>query len=184
MTVDGIIHPLPQPFMVIATQNPIEFTGTYTLPEAQMDRFMMRLTIGYPSREQEIQMAANFLEGQTPDKAETLCKAEDILEIKDTVSQITVKESMLGYIEDIVASTRTEQHFVLGASPRAMLALIRASQGKAFIQGRDFVKPDDIKAVTMQVLLHRLSLSSEARIQKADMAGILRSLIRKVKIPM
>ncbi len=183
VTVDGIVHMLPQPFMVIATQNPIEFIGTYTLPEAQMDRFMMRLSVGYPDRAQEIQMAMQFLSGRTPDTVRPVCRTEDILKIKETVSRITVKETILGYIEDIVALTRKEERFVLGASPRAMLALMRASQGKAFLQERDYVKPDDVKAVAMQVLLHRLVLSSEARIQKADAAGILKNLILKVKIP-
>ncbi len=183
VTVDGIVHMLPQPFMVIATQNPIEFIGTYTLPEAQMDRFMMRLSVGYPDRAQEIQMAMQFLSGRTPDTVRPVCRTEDILEIKETVSRVTVKETILGYIEDIVALTRKEERFVLGASPRAMLALMRASQGRAFLQERDYVKPDDVKAVAMQVLLHRLVLSSEARIQKADAAGILKNLILKVKIP-
>ena len=183
VTVDGKVYRLPRPFMVIATQNPVEFTGTYPLPEAQLDRFMMRFSIGYPDREQEIRMAALFLEGQTPDSVETVCRAEDILEIREKVRAVTVKEAMLGYMEDIVTLTRTEPRFVLGASPRAVLALLRASQGKAFLQGRDFVKPDDVKAVATQVLLHRLKLSSEARIQKADAAAILKNLILKVKIP-
>ncbi len=183
VTVDGIVHMLPEPFMVIATQNPIEFIGTYALPEAQMDRFMMRLSIGYPGREQEIQMASYYLMGQTPDKVESVCNTKDILKIKKAVSQVTVKESILGYIEDIIALTREEQRFVLGASPRALLALLCASQSRAFLQGRDYVKPDDVKAVALQVLLHRLVLSSEARLQKADAAGIVNSLIAKVKIP-
>ncbi len=183
VTVDGIVHMLPEPFMVIATQNPIEFIGTYALPEAQMDRFMMRLSIGYPGREQEIQMASYYLMGQTPDKVEAVCNTKDILKIKKAVSQVTVKESILGYIEDIIALTREEQRFVLGASPRALLALLCASQSRAFLQGRDYVKPDDVKAVALQVLLHRLVLSSEARLQKADAAGIVNSLIAKVKIP-
>ncbi len=183
VTVDGQVHMLPEPFIVIATQNPIEFIGTYSLPEAQMDRFMMRLSIGYPSREQEIRMAAQFLNGETPDHVEPVCRTEEILKMKELVSKITVKEELLGYIEDIIALTREEHRFVLGASPRAMLILMRASQGRAFLQGRDYVKPDDVKAVAMQVLLHRFTLSSEARIQKADAAGILRNLISKVKVP-
>lgn len=183
VTVDGIIHALPDPFMVIATQNPIEFLGTYPLPEAQMDRFMMRLSIGYPSREQEIKLAAGFLEEKTPDKAETVCQTEDIIAMKKTVFHIAIKESILGYIEDIIELTRKEERFVLGASPRAMLALMRASQAKAFLQGRDFVKPDDVKAVAMQVLLHRLVLSPEARIRREDAAAILKSLLLSVKIP-
>lgn len=183
VTVDGVVYPLPQPFMVIATQNPVEFLGTYPLPEAQMDRFMMRLSIGYPDRAEEIKMAEQFLKGETSDKAEPVCCAGDVSGMKEAVSRITVKGPVLGYIEDIIELTRREQRFVLGGSPRAMLSLIRASQGKAFLQGRDFVKPDDVKAVAMQVLLHRLVLSPEARIRKEDAAGILRSLVISAKIP-
>ena len=183
VTVDGLVHKLPEPFMVIATQNPIEFIGTYSLPEAQMDRFMMRLSVGYPARDQEIRMAAQFLSGQTPDKAEPVCKTEDILKIKAAVSAVTVKESMLGFMEDIVTLTREEERLVLGASPRALLALMRASQAKAFLQGRDYVKPDDVRAVAMQVLQHRLVLSSEARMQKSGAESILKNLLLKAKVP-
>lgn len=183
VTVDGTVHQLPRPFMVIATQNPVEFLGTYPLPEAQMDRFMMRLTIGYPEREQEIRMAGQFLAGQTPDRVEAVCRAEDVLRLRKQVRAVTVRESILGYMEDLVTLTREEPRFVLGASPRALLSLLQASQAKAFLLGRDYVKPDDVKAVAMQVLLHRLALSSEARIQKADAAAVLKSLLLKAKIP-
>lgn len=183
VTVDGVVHELPQPFLVVATQNPVEFLGTYPLPEAQMDRFMMRLTIGYPEREQEMQMAAQFLQGKTPDKVGAVCNSRDILTMREEVAAVTVKENVLGYMEDIVKATREEPRFALGASPRALLALVRASQAKAFLQGRDFVKPDDVKAVARQVLLHRLVLSSEARIQKADAGDILKALIVKAKVP-
>ena len=183
VTVDGQVHELPRPFLVIATQNPVEFLGTYPLPEAQMDRFMMRISIGYPEREQEILMASMMLEGRTPDTAEAVCRAEEVLEIQDRVRAVAVKESLLGYIEDMITLTRQEPRFVLGASPRALLALVRASQARAFLQGRDFVKPDDVKAVAMPVLLHRLVLSPEARMQKADAEAVLKSLILKVKVP-
>ena len=183
VTVDGEVHTLPRPFMVIATQNPVEFLGTYPLPEAQMDRFMMRLSIGYPDRSQEIRMAAQALAGRTPDKTEAVCQTEDVLAIREAVCRVSVQEPLLGYMEDIIALTRQEVRFVLGASPRAVLALMRASQGRAFMQGRDYVKPDDVKAVAMQVLLHRLVLSPEAKLQKADGAGILKSLILKAKVP-
>ena len=183
VTVDGEMHELPRPFMVIATQNPVEFLGTYPLPEAQMDRFMMRLSIGYPDRSREIQMAVQALEGRTPDKVEAVCGTEVVLYILEAVREITVRDPLLGYMEDIVTLTRQEPRFVIGASPRAMLALMRASQGRAFLRGRDYVKPDDVKAVAMQVLLHRLTLSPEAKIQKADGAGILKSLILKAKVP-
>lgn len=183
VTVDGIIHRLPAPFFVIATQNPIEFAGTYPLPEAQMDRFMMRLFIGYPDRDQEILMAVQFLQGKTIEQVEAVCQAEDILAMQKEVAQITIKEPVLGYMEDIISATRQEPRFVLGASPRAMLALVRASQAEAFLRKRDYVKPDDVKAVAMQVLLHRLVLSSEARVRKEEGNKILKSLIIKAKIP-
>ena len=183
VTVDGAVHFLPQPFMVIATQNPVEFLGTYPLPEAQLDRFMMRLSIGYPVRDQEIRMAQLQLKGQTPKQTKAVCHAEDVLRIREAVFGITVKDTVLGYMEDFISLTRKEERFVLGASPRALLALLRASQGKAFLQGRDFVKPDDVKAVAMQVLTHRLALSPEARLRKEDPQNILKSLLFKVKIP-
>lgn len=183
VTVDGVIHRLPEPFFVMATQNPIEFLGTYPLPEAQMDRFMMRLSVGYPDRAQEIRMVVRFLQGKTVEQAEAVCQAEDISAMQKDVAQVTVKESVLSYMEDIIGSTRQEPRFVLGASPRAMLALVRASQAEAFLKKRDYVKPDDVKAVAMQVLLHRLVLSSEAKVRKEDGDKILKSLIIKAKIP-
>lgn len=183
VTVDGEVHRLPRPFMVVATQNPAQFLGTYPLPEAQMDRFMMRLSIGYPERDMEIRMAVRFLEGRTPDTAGAVCTAEDAAAVMERVKAVGVKEAVLGYIEDLAASTRQEARFVLGASPRAVLALVRASQSRAFLNGRDYVKPDDVKAVALPVLLHRLELSPEARLEKADAGKILKSLILKTRVP-
>ncbi|MBQ4536598.1 MAG: MoxR family ATPase [Lachnospiraceae bacterium] len=183
ITVDGVVYPLPKPFMVIATQNPVEFLGTYPLPEAQMDRFMMRLSIGYPDKEQEIKMAKQYLAGITPDKVKPVCSMEEILKVKEKVAEIKVSNQVLSYIEDIVDLTRKEERFQLGASPRALLALVRASQSKAFLQNRDYVKPDDVKAVASKVLLHRVSLTSEAKIRKESAEKILYSLILKGKIP-
>lgn len=184
VTVDSKVYELPQPFIVIATQNPVEFMGTYPLPEAQMDRFMMRLSIGYPDREQEMKMAELFLQEKTPDKTKAVCKAEDILALRDEIKAVTVKENILGYMEDIVKITREDARLLLGASPRALLSLLAASRARAFLQGRDFVKPDDVKAVAMQVLAHRLVLSAEARLQRASAEAILKELILKVKVPM
>lgn len=183
VTVDGVVHELPEPFMVIATQNPVEFLGTYPLPEAQMDRFMMRLSIGYPERAQEIRMAEAFLKGETPDTAKAVCGAAEVLEMQEAAARVSVSSALLGYMKDIVDLTRQEERFALGASPRALLALVRASQSKAFLLGRDYVKPDDVKAVAMQVLSHRLVLSTDARLRKEDAASILKSLVLKAKIP-
>lgn len=183
VTLDGEIYPLPQPFMVIATQNPVEFLGTYPLPEAQMDRFMMRLSIGYASKEEELKLAQLFIQGQTPDKVEVVCDSNDIVAMKAEVEQIKVNDLVLGYIQDLIELTRKEERFVLGASPRAMLSLIRASQARAYLCGRDFVKPDDVKQIASDVLLHRVALTSEARIRKEDSKKILQSIIVKAKIP-
>ncbi|MBE5865023.1 MAG: MoxR family ATPase [Lachnospiraceae bacterium] len=182
VTVDGKVYELPGPFMVIATQNPVEFIGTYPLPEAQMDRFMMRLSIGYPGREQEMTMARKHLAGVTVDKVRPVCKAEDIIQLREEVAAVKVTEQVLAYMEDIVELTRKEPRFQLGVSPRALIALMRASQSKAFLQGRDYVKPDDVKAVAPQVFAHRLSLTPEARIRKESVSQILYSLILKGKI--
>ncbi|MBR6627087.1 MAG: MoxR family ATPase [Lachnospiraceae bacterium] len=182
-TVNGTTYPLPKPFLVIATQNPVDFLGTYPLPEAQMDRFMMRLSVGYPGREQEIEMASLFLKGKTFDTVENVCSPEEILELMDAVSKVEVKENILAYIQDIVALTRKENSFHYGVSPRGMLALVRSAQAAAFLQKRDYVKPDDVKSVAGDVLAHRLILTSEARIAKADKATLLKSLILKAKIP-
>ena len=183
VTVDGVVHKLPEPFLVIATQNPVEFLGTYPLPEAQLDRFMMRLSIGYPSKEAEMHMVDLALQGKTTANMEAVCRAEDILAIREEVKAVLVKENVLSYMTEIVSATRKEEHFVLGASPRALIALVRAAQARAFLQGRDFVKPDDAKAVAKQVLLHRLALTSEARMQKADAEKILLGILSKVKVP-
>lgn len=183
VTVDGVTYTLPKPFLVIATQNPIEFLGTYPLPEAQMDRFMMRICVGYPEREQEILMASKFLAGEVPESVRPVCKPKDISELQKAVAAVKVNEPVLGYIEDLMELTRKEQRFVLGASPRAMLSLIRASQAYAFLRGRDYVKPDDVKQMAEPVLLHRMVLTSDAKMRKENAAGILKSLIIKAKVP-
>ena len=183
ITVDGTLYMLPQPFMVIATQNPIEFLGTYPLPETQMDRFLMRFTIGYPEKKEEIRMASQFLNGITKDKVKPVCSSQSILDMKKEVVSITVKDSILEYISDIIELTRKEERFVLGASPRAFLALVKASQTKAYMEKRDYVKPDDVKEMAMCVLEHRLVLTSEAKIRQENLASILRSLIIRVKVP-
>ncbi|MCR5303629.1 MAG: MoxR family ATPase [Lachnospiraceae bacterium] len=184
VTVDGKTHELPDPFMVIATQNPVEFLGTYPLPEAQMDRFMMRLSIGYPSAEQEIRLARIYMEGKTEESVKAVCSREDILDIRKKTGDVHLSDGVTGYIREIIASTREEKRFVTGASPRAMLHLIAASRAKALIEGRDFVKPDDVKAVAVEVLHHRLVLTPEARMHREDTDHIIDSLILKTGIPM
>lgn len=183
VTVDGVRYDLPSPFMVVSTQNPVEYMGTYPLPEAQMDRFMMRLSIGYPDKEREVEMARLQLQGITPETVSTVCESGQILAMQREVQKITVAENVLEYMEEIVTATRKEERFVLGASPRALLALVKAAQAKAYLEERDYVKPDDVKAVAANVLQHRLVLTAQARIAGEDAGSVLKSLLVKVKIP-
>lgn len=182
-TVGGVKYKLPEPFMVIATQNPSEFIGTYKLPEAQTDRFMMKLTIGYPDENEELRMAKNMLEGKNVRKAESVITAEDVIEIKKKVSEVSVREEVISYARNIADMTRNEKRFTMGVSPRAVISLIKASQAKAFISGRDYVKPDDIKAMTPFVFSHRLTLTSEAKIAKENKDDIIKRLTERTKVP-
>ena len=184
VTVDGNVYVLPQPFIVIATQNPVEYMGTYPLPEAQVDRFMMRLSIGYPDEEAECRMARNFLDGKMDKPIEPVFRAEDILKLREEVKNVRVNDNLLRYVREIIELTRESGDFVTGASPRAFLSLISAARGKAMISGRDYVKPDDVKAVAGNVLHHRLTLSSEARIRGEKTDRLLSALILKARIPM
>ena len=183
VTVDGVNYKLPSPFMVIATQNPVEFLGTYPLPEAQMDRFMMRLSIGYPEEADEMRMTRNYLDGKTVETVTSVCSAEDILNMQEEVRKVYVSDAVLGYVRNIVEITRTEQRFVMGASPRATLLMVRAAQAKAYLSGREFVKPDDVKAIAVNTLHHRLTLTPDAKIHKENLDGILKSLLLQVRVP-
>lgn len=183
VTVDGTTYELPKPFMVIATQNPVEFMGTYPLPEAQMDRFMMRISVGYPGKEQEVLMATKFLAGETYQNLEKVCTTSEVMELIKAVEKVEVKESVIGYAGDMVELTRNEKSFLYGISPRGMLAMIRAAQAYAFLQKRDYVKPDDVKYVAPEIMAHRLSLTSEAKMMKSDVKALVRGLIVKAKVP-
>ncbi len=184
VSVDGHKYQLPQPFTVIATQNPIEFLGTYPLPEAQLDRFMMKLTIGYLNKKEEIKLGKNFLEGKTIEIPPAVCKSEDIIALQKKTEEVHVSDSILEYVRNIIAASREDENFVLGASPRAMLMLIRAAQARTLIEERNYVKPDDVRKVAVSVLHHRLVLSSEARILKKNVDSLLKKLIASIDIPM
>lgn len=183
VTVDGESFNLPEPFMVIATQNPVEFLGTYPLPEAQLDRFMMRLSIGYPDEENEKNLMKSFLSGNKEQAVEAVCKAEDIMELQKEVTEVEVSDRLIEYIENIILETRKESRFKLGISPRGMLHLVRLSQSFAYLNNRNYVIPDDVKAVAECCLAHRLVLTSEAMMKGEVVSKILKALILKVKIP-
>ncbi|MCR5722053.1 MAG: MoxR family ATPase [Lachnospiraceae bacterium] len=184
VTVDSHELLLPEVFMVIATQNPIEFMGTYPLAEAFTDRFMMRLSIGYPNKEAEMKMAEMNLREVGAESAETVCSPADIVRMRGEVKNVTVSKAVLEYAENIINLTRESRDFNVGASPRAMISLIKAAQATAYLDGRDFVKPDDIKACAVNVLHHRLVLTSEARIRKENVDRLITTLVLAAKIPM
>ena len=182
-TVDGVVRPLPEPFMVIATENPARFLGTYPLPEAQLDRFMMRLSIGYPDSETEVLMARQFLDGTDPASVKTVLRPTALPAMKKDVAKLHVSDNVLSYLQDIIDQTRHDARLESGASPRALLSLLRAAQAKAYLNGRDYVGPDEIKAVAVNVLHHRVSLTADARMAGDSEDAVLTDIIRKIKVP-
>lgn len=183
VTVDGVVRPLPEPFMVIATENPARFLGTYPLPEAQLDRFMMRLSIGYPDSETEVLMARQFLDGTDPASVKTVLRPTALPAMKKDVAKLHVSDNVLSYLQDIIDQTRHDARLESGASPRALLSLLRAAQAKAYMNGRDYVGPDEIKAVAVNVLHHRISLTADARMAGDSEDAVLTDIIRKIKVP-
>ena len=183
VSVDGKTYPLPSPFMVIATQNPVDYLGTYHLPEAQMDRFLMKLSVGYPSGQDEMRMVKAFLEDESWKKVEAVTDAAEIIEMQKCVEQIFVHDDVVSYALEIIDKTRKNEMITLGASPRASLALLRAAQAKAYVEGRDFVTPDDIIYLQKPVLSHRLVLSPEAGINRTGADKVLASIRCSVRVP-
>jgi len=180
VTVDGVTHKLPDPFMVIATQNELGYVGTFPLPEAQLDRFIMKISMGYPTAEQEINMLASRQTDNPLDNIIPVCTKEEIVSLIELVRQINIEPSVYKYIVDIVTATRNHAAVQLGASPRASLALMRTAQSYAFLNGRAYVIPEDVLRMTPYVLPHRLRLSRDARLQHMD---ILRDIVKNVKPP-
>ena len=154
VSVDGQTHPLPRPFMVIATQNPVEFEGTYPLPESQLDRFLLRIPMGYPAREVELQVLTNHRAGEPVDALPAVLDCQQVVALQDAVREVAVEDSMNGYLLDIVTATRHCEELHVGVSTRGALAFYRAAQAAALVSGRQFVVPDDIKALAVPVLAH------------------------------
>ncbi|GAA1199688.1 MoxR-like ATPase [Kitasatospora gansuensis] len=183
VTIDGTSYELPSPFMVIATQNPVEMEGTYPLPEAQRDRFMARISIGYPSAEAELAMldvhgGANPLDDITP-----VAHAHDILKLVDVVRTVHVADTVRRYAVELVGATRHHQELRLGASPRATLHLIRAARAAAALDGREYVLPDDIQALAVPVLAHRLIPTAETQLSRRSTEQIVADLVARLPIP-
>ncbi|HOQ76116.1 MAG TPA: MoxR family ATPase [Thermoclostridium sp.] len=183
VTVDGKTYSVPNPFMVIATQNPVEYMGTYPLPEAQMDRFMMRISVGYPSHTEEVDILYRFQESNPLNNLEPVVTREELLELQQQVRQVRVDQSLAGYIVDLTTATRRHEHVMLGCSPRASLSLFRASQAAALYDGRDYVLPEDIRDLAVPVLSHRLVLKQEAKIKRITNESIILDIVERQKIP-
>ena len=183
VTVDGQTYPMDRPFMVMATQNPVEYIGTYPLPEAQMDRFLMRLRLGYPSMVQEVEILRRFAEGDPRKDLRPVLQANDIAAMQEATQQVYCDPLMLEYIVAITGKSRTHEDLQLGISPRGTLSLMRASQGAAMLSGRDYIIPDDVQKVAVSVLAHRMILKPEARLKEMTTERLVKSFLNLVKVP-
>jgi MoxR-like ATPase len=186
ITVDGITYPIPQPFMVLATQNPVEHEGTYRLPEAQLDRFLFKIEVKYPTPEEEVQILEYAHRGITTHFAETVqpvLNANDITAIREQVSNVHIEDKVLRYIAELVYETRNNKSLFLGASPRASVAVLRGAKAMAAISGRDFVTPDDVVKVLHPVLCHRIILTPEKEMEGGTPADVIRDITKKIEVP-
>ena len=183
VTVDGITHRLPSPFMVIATQNELGYVGTFPLPEAQLDRFMMKISMGYPTLEQEVNIIASRQKYDPLDSVIPICTREEIERARAAVTDMNIEPSVYRYIVEVTAGTRSHPAVELGASPRASLALMRAAQSYAFLNNRGYVVPEDVLRMTPYILPHRIRLTQEAKIKHVETMDVLKDVIKAVKPP-
>jgi len=183
VTIDGTTYPLPEPFIVLATQNPVEHTGTYPLPEAQLDRFFMQLSLGYPSHSEEVDILKRNIRGRPIDELTPVASAEDILALREQRLGIICADAVLDYIVQIAEATRKDERISLGISPRGCIALTEAAMANAMFSGRNYTLPDDVQKLAPDVLAHRLVLDRRAGIRGEDPRRILSSLIREIKVP-
>ena len=184
VTVDGETHPLPRPFIVLATQNPGEFVGTYPLPEAQVDRFFLRISIGYPTVQQEMDVLERY-SGSIPPMAtfEPVCSAQDVIAMQDQVTRVYCSPEVRSYVATLAAATREDPSFTLGASTRAAIALLRGGQACALLDDRDFVLPEDIQHMFLPVLAHRMVLSPETKMKGIQTEQILLNILQNTAVP-
>lgn len=183
VTVDGITHQLPRPFVVMATQNPIEYEGTFPLPEAQLDRFLLKLTMGYPREDEEVEMLSRLQGGHPVDTLKEVLSLEELIALQDEVAKVFVDGAIKQYIVHITRATRSHELVYLGASPRGAIALLQAAQALAFIRGRDYVLPDDVKYLAPFTLSHRLILTSEARLEGREADGVIKEILARLPVP-
>ncbi len=184
VTVDGVTYRMPQPFIVLATQNPVDFVGTYPLPEAQLDRFFMRISIGYPSAEEETEILLRYTTGTRP--IETLgpvCSSREIQSLQGEVEDVYSSKEVRAYISLIAAASRKSNALQLGISTRATISLLRAAQARALLSGRDYVLPEDVQAMAQPVICHRIMLSPEARMRGITAERALQTVMNSVQVP-
>ena len=183
-TLDGKTHLLADPFIVIATQNPIEYEGVYPLPEAQLDRFLVRLQLGYPNRAEEVEILKRRMQrGREEVQLEPAANTETILALQKTVEGIHVDDDVLGYVTDIVQATRTQRQVEIGASPRGSLAIFKLARARAVFHGRDYVIPDDVKEVASQALVHRMIMKAESWVRGVDPRLVVDEILKAVPVP-
>ena len=184
VSVDGVTYAVPKPFIVLATQNPVDFVGTYPLPEAQLDRFFMRVSIGYPSADEETEILDRYASGKKPiADLKPICTSSDILRLQQEVEGVYSAKEIRSYIAAIAAASRRTNALQLGVSTRAAISLLRAAQANALLDGRDYVSPEDVKRMAEPVLAHRLVLSPEARMRNMTAEKILAGVIGSVPVP-
>ncbi len=182
-TIEGVTRTLPLPFVVLATQNPVELEGTFPLPEAQLDRFLLRLQMGYPDEDGEVELLRRFEQDSPFDRLEPVITAEELVELSGLLPQIHVEDEVARYVVRVCRATREHVAFDLGASPRASLALFEAARAFAAIDGRDYVRPDDVKRLVHPVLAHRLLLTSQTRLRGRTEGDVLDEILRDVPVP-
>jgi MoxR-like ATPase len=184
VTIDGTTHPLPPHFFVVATQNPLELEGTYPLPEAQLDRFLMRVRVGYPPPEAEMNLVRDFHQrAGRPARVERILDAATVSELQDRAARVACDESILSYVVRLIRDTRANPRVRLGASPRSSQALLAAAKARAALKGADFVTPDDVKSVAPSVLNHRLLLKAEAEVEGLTADDVLRQSLERIQVP-
>jgi MoxR-like ATPase len=183
VSIDGKTRPLPAPFFVIATQNPVDYQGTYPLPEAQLDRFLLRVSLGYPSQEGELKMLFDRKTSDPLEELSPVLDVESLLSLQKAVKEVNVEKDVALYLYRLIEATRGRQELALGGSPRATLALFRASQARAFFFGREYVSPDDIQTLAVPVLAHRVMLSNQSRYGGQTTAQIIEAIVSELKVP-
>jgi MoxR-like ATPase len=183
VSVDGATHPLPDPFFLVATQNPVELAGTFPLPEAQLDRFLVRLSLGYPDEAAELEILESRKDRGAVEALRPVVDGPAFLELQKAAARVYAHRAILGYIQRLAARTRVDPHAQFGASPRGALALLRAAQGLAFLQGAAFVTPDHVKSLAVPVLAHRIIVRSRSRVQGVDGAKVVDAALNDVDVP-